>query len=74
MVSDPLTVRFCEESFYDIQNDLEVVRLMAVTGLGTWSMVVPQKARRGKKAEFKDYVLEQMYSGTLPCELESDDE
>jgi hypothetical protein len=69
-VASPLTIRFLENAYYDIEQDLDVVRLMAVTGTGTWSMVVPAKGRRTKKAEFKEYVMERLYKGEIPCELE----
>lgn len=67
---DGLTVRFLENEYYDIEQDIDVVRLMAVTPMGTWSGITPSSQAKVRRKEFKDYVLEQMYSGAEPCEVE----
>ena len=68
---DGVTLRFSEHSYYDPIDDREVVRLMATTGLGTWSIVLPldnSKLLRQKRKEFEEYVVDHVQD--LPEELE----
>jgi hypothetical protein len=70
---DGLTVRFLENEYYDIDQDAEVIKLMAITGKGTWCAETRAgKGSAAKRKEFQDYVLEQMYKGEQPCEVEFD--
>ena len=65
-VGQMLTVRFTETQWYDINDDEEVVRFMAITGKGTFYAQTPligSKNLREKRAQFKDDVIEFMQSG-----------
>ena len=66
-------MRFIETERYDISIDSEVIRLIAITGLGSYSAEIPvdnPKEVRRKRQEFKDYVLECMEKGLEPHEVE----
>ena len=70
---DHVAVRFIETERYDISIDSEVIRLIAITGLGSYSAEIPvdnPKEVRRKRQEFKDYVLECMEKGLGPHEVE----
>ena len=70
---EALTVRFLENEYYDIEQDVDVVKMMAITPTGTWSAQTPlDKKTQGRRKEFREYVLEKIYEGELPCEVEFD--
>lgn len=67
-----LVVNFCEHQRYDIQQDAEVVRFMAITDRGTFHLETPcprGKDRRERRKEFQDYVLNAMQQGLSPHEV-----
>jgi hypothetical protein len=71
-VTETGTVRFCETERYDPLRDAQVVRLMAVTNIGTWHCETPMDAGsklRAKREAFKTYVLQAMSYGQLPKEV-----
>lgn len=67
------TVRFCEEQYYDVTRDEEVVRFMAVTNIGTWHGVAPVRSASGLRAAregFRQFAYSAMSIGGVPCEVE----
>ena len=70
MAGQPLIVRFSEWAYYDPINDSEAVKLMATTDRGTFCADVLVDDLKGRRQEFKDYVIEAMQRGQLPGELE----
>ncbi len=75
VASSPLTVRFLENDYYDIELDVDVVKMMAITGTGTWCAEAPRdKQLYSKRKAFKEWVVDQMEQGVLPCEVDLDDD
>lgn len=68
----PVTVRFAEFGFYDIQRDADVLMLQAITNVGTWTSIVesePASAVRAKREAFKQFCLTSMSLGQAPREV-----
>ena len=68
-----VAVRFTETERYNVFIDSEVIRLVAITGLGSYSAEIPvdsPKEVRRKRQEFKEYVLECIEGGIEPHEVE----
>ena len=67
--------RYQELERYDPMHDTEVVRLMAITEIGTFHMekaCPPGAKRRELRKQFKDHVLALMDEGREPCEVSLD--
>jgi hypothetical protein len=70
---DSLTCRFEEWHRYDPMVDSQVVRLLAITGTGTYTGEFANEsaeALRDKRKRFRDYVLESMEKGIAPHEVD----
>ncbi len=66
-------LRFCENEYYDIVEDADVVTLMAITNVGTFhSTVKVEKASdlRVARDAFKTYCLQAMALGQPPKEVQ----
>ena len=64
--------RYQEMERYDPMQDAEVVRLMAITEIGTFHMerpCPPGSRRRELRKAFKEHVLALMDQGKEPCEV-----
>lgn len=68
-----IPVRFQECQRYDIQLDAEVMLLMAMTPLGTYSTEVrmdsPKKLRESR-LQFREKAIDLIVSGASPCKVE----
>jgi hypothetical protein len=76
-VAEAMTLRFEDWYRYDIENDRQVVRLLGITGKGTYSAEFGTRDAahmREQRKRFKDYVLECMADGIDPHEVEMEDE
>ena len=65
--------RYQEMERYDPVSDAEVVRLMAITEIGTFHMekaCPPGNQRRELRKAFKEHVLALMDEGSEPCEVD----
>ena len=68
-----LTVRFTESQWYDINDDCEVVRFMAITGGGSFYAQIPlisSRNLREARVRFKDDVIEFMQQGYSSGEID----
>lgn len=75
-MSDLRTLRFAERAYYDIESDLEVVDLLAITNMGSYRAIVPAMPAsrfRANKEAFKKYVLNDMAVGNFPGEVYDED-
>ncbi|TFH41049.1 MAG: hypothetical protein E4H01_15535 [Lysobacterales bacterium] len=71
-MTTPITIRYQEVERYDPQIDAEVVRLMAISNIGTWHMETEQgKAGelRAKRSLFREFVESAAAKGQRPCEV-----
>jgi len=69
---DGITARFSEFEFYDIESDCDMVKLMCITSIGTWSTnVQASKAStlREMRKAFGEYVEESIHAGDQPHEV-----
>jgi hypothetical protein len=76
-VAEAMTLRFEDWYRYDIENDRQVVRLLGITGTGTFSAEIEIKDAphmREMRKRFRDYVIECMAQGVGPHEIEMEDE
>lgn len=67
-----ITLRYAEQDRYDIQQDAEVTRFMAISNIGTWHMELPTNAgveRRARREQFRDFVENAAAKGQRPCEV-----
>ena len=63
-------IRFIETSRYDLVQDLEVVKLMGITQVGTYFTQIPMdNTLRLKKEAFKEEVYRLIEEGRPPCEV-----
>jgi hypothetical protein len=72
-MNDHLTPRFEEWHRYDIQIDEQVVRLLGITGTGTYSGEFAAESAadlRDKRKRFREYVLECLDKGVEPHEVD----
>ncbi len=67
-----VTVRFTDDAHYDINRDADVLRLYAITNIGTFHAVTDYGRTsnvRAKREAFKQYVLSALSLGQPPCEV-----
>jgi len=67
-----ITLRYAEQERYDIQQDEEVVRFMAISNIGTWHMEKACKKpgeRRSMRNLFREFVGDAAAKGQRPCEV-----
>jgi hypothetical protein len=72
-LTDALTLRFEEWHRYDIQIDEPVIRLLGITGAGTYTGECSYHNAadlRDKRQRFREYVLECMDKGLEPHEVD----
>jgi hypothetical protein len=68
-----ITVRFLENQHYDINQDCEVVVLMAMTSKGSYFAEVPLeegRALREARQKFKEVAIECIQNDIDPCEVD----
>lgn len=72
----PLTVSWSEYEYYDIEHDMDVVRMMAVTGTGTWFTDIECAARgmASARKRFQQLVLQKMVTPAEPGWLDMSEE
>lgn len=74
---DAMTLRFEDWYRYDPVTDRQVVRLLGITGKGTYTSEFGTRDSaflRNQRQRFKDYVLECMAQGIEPHEIEMDED
>ena len=72
-----MTLRFEDWYRYDPVTDRQVVRLLGITGTGTFTAEFGTRDGaylRHQRQRFRDYVLDCMAQGIEPHEIEWDDE
>jgi len=62
------TLRVEEFEFYDINDDAEKTRVMAITDVGTWFTDLEQPTKVDRES-FMQYVLGALQIGLEPCEV-----
>ena len=76
-MADAITCRFEDWYRYDVVNDRQCVRLLAITGTGTYSAEVEFKQSadlRDKRKTFREYVMDCMAKDIPPHEIELEDD
>ena len=71
-MTDAITVRFDEWYRYDPQIDAEVIRVLAITGKGTYHSEFPRGTSgqdRARKKVFREYVMHAMSYNIEPHEV-----
>ena len=71
-MTETVSVRFCEYSRYDVEQDARVVVFLAMTDTGSYHAEVPQRTglkHREAREAFKVVVLGKMQLGQPPCEV-----
>lgn len=72
-MADAITCRWEDWYRYDVMNDRQCVRLLAITGTGTYSAEVPYVGAldlRDKRKRFREYVMDCMAKDIAPHEIE----
>lgn len=70
-----ITLRWDEYCFYDPIEDMEVLRLQAITNKGTWyTDVDANEGVRANRKRFKERALEVIGQGTDPGWVDLDEE
>jgi hypothetical protein len=67
-----ITLRYAEQDRYDIVNDAEVTRFMAISNKGTWHMeqaCTKPGEKRAKRNLLKEFVENAAAKGQAPCEV-----
>jgi len=67
-----ITLRYAEQDRYDIQQDAEVTRFMAISNHGTWHMERPctkPGEKRMTRQLFRQFVQQAAEKGQEPCEV-----
>ena len=68
----PITLRYAETERYDIQQDADVIRFMAISNKGTWHMekACPNPGEiRSTRNLFREFVENAAAKGQAPCEV-----
>lgn len=76
-MADAITYRWEDWYRYDVVNDRQVVRLLAITGTGTYSAELGYSGAadlREKRKTFREYVLDCMAKDIGPHEIEMEDD
>ena len=76
-MTNAVTLRMEEWHRYDIDSDQQVVRLLGITGVGTFTAefgVGSSQELREKRKSFREYVLECMDKGIAPHEVSMEEE